>query len=175
MKTNNHQKVLRMVLAALFLALAYVLPFATGQIPRIGNLLCPMHLPVLLCGFLCGWYWGLTVGFVAPLLRSLTLGMPILFPGATCMAFELATYGLVAGLLLRFLPRRRLNTYIALIVAMIAGRLVWGAAMAICLGISGGALTLQAFMASALTNAIPGIVIQLVAVPLIVERCRDLV
>ena len=164
-----------MVLAALFLALAYVLPFATGQIPRIGNLLCPMHLPVLLCGFLCGWYWGLTVGFVAPLLRSLTLGMPILFPGATCMAFELATYGLVAGLLLRFLPRRRLNTYIALIVAMIAGRLVWGAAMAICLGISGGALTLQAFMASALTNAIPGIVIQLVAVPLIVERCRDLV
>lgn len=175
MKTNNHQKVLRMVLAALFLALAYVLPFATGQIPRIGNLLCPMHLPVLLCGFLCGWYWGLAVGLVAPLFRSLTLGFPILFPGAVCMAFELATYGLVAGLLLRFLPRRRLNTYIALIVAMIAGRLVWGAAMAICLGISGGALTLQAFMASALTNAIPGIVLQIVAIPLIVERYRDLV
>ena len=165
----------KLVYSAMCLALCLVLPFLTGQIPEIGSMLLPMHIPVLLCGFLCGWYWGLTVGLVAPLFRSLTLGMPILFPGATCMAFELATYGLVAGLLLRFLPRRRLNTYIALIVAMIAGRLVWGAAMAICLGISGGALTLQAFMASALTNAVPGIAIQLVAVPLIVERCRDLV
>ena len=119
MTTDRHKKILRMVLAALFLALAYVLPLATGQIPCICNLLCPMHLPVLLCGFLCGWYWGLAVGLVAPLFRSLTLGFHILFPGAVCMAFELATYGLVAGLLFRFLPRRRLNTYIALLVAML--------------------------------------------------------
>ncbi|MBE6629112.1 MAG: ECF transporter S component, partial [Ruminococcaceae bacterium] len=77
-----HNKTLKMVLAALFLAMAYVLPFLTGQIPEIGAMLCPMHIPVLLCGFLCGWPWGLAVGFVAPLLRSLTLGMPPLFPTA---------------------------------------------------------------------------------------------
>ena len=131
-----------------------------------------MHLPVLLCGFLCGWYWGFTVGFVAPLLRSLTLGAPVLFPGAICMAFELATYGLIAGLLFRVLPRHRINTYVALLAAMLAGRLVWGAAMAICLGVSGAALTLEVFMASALTNAVPGIVIQIVAIPLLVDALK---
>ena len=174
MANNRHKKVLRMTLASLFLALAYVLPFATGQIQSIGNMLCPMHLPVLLCGFICGWYWGFTVGFVAPLLRSLTLGMPVLFPGAICMAFELATYGLIAGLLFRVLPRRRISTYLALLVAMILGRAVWGAAMAICLGVSGAALTMETFIAGALTNAIPGIVVQIVLVPLIAEQCRDL-
>ena len=77
--------VIELVLGALFLALALVLPFLTGQIPEIGSMLCPMHLPVLICGFVCGWPWGLAVGFIAPLLRSLTLGMPPLFPTAICM------------------------------------------------------------------------------------------
>ena len=87
MKKNN---LFRMILSALFLAVAYVLPFFTGQIPEIGSMLCPMHLPVLLCGFICGWYWGLAVGFIAPLFRSLILGMPVMFPMGICMAFELA-------------------------------------------------------------------------------------
>ena len=90
---REHGKILKMVLAALFLALAYVLPFLTGQIPEIGSMLCPMHIPVLLCGFICGWQWGGVVGFVAPLFRSLTLGAPLFFPKAVCMAFELAAYG----------------------------------------------------------------------------------
>lgn len=157
-----------MVLAAFFLALAYVLPFLTGQIKEIGNMLCPMHVPVLLCGFICGWKWGLGVGFIAPLFRSLTLGMPVLFPGAVCMAFELATYGLVAGLLYVILPRKKINIYVALISAMIAGRLVWGAATCVCvIGIKGGAFGLSAFIASAVTNAIPGIIIQIVLIPVI--------
>ena len=96
MKKNN---LFRMILSALFLAVAYVLPFFTGQIPEIGSMLCPMHLPVLLCGFICGWYWGLAVGFIAPLFRSLILGMPVMFPMGICMAFELAAYGAVAGLM----------------------------------------------------------------------------
>ena len=150
------------------LALAYVLPFLTGQIPEIGSMLCPMHLPVLLCGFFCGWKWGLGVGLCAPLLRSLTLGMPPPFPTALCMAFELAVYGAVTGLLHKILPKKKLCVYASLLSAMVAGRLVWGAAMYISMGIKGGAFTLNAFLAGAVFNAIPGIILQIVLVPAIV-------
>ena len=95
MKKRNDIK--KLTLSAMFLALAFVMPFLTGQIPQIGSMLCPMHIPVLLCGFFCGAPWGLVVGFVAPILRSFILGMPPLFPTAFCMAFELATYGFIAG------------------------------------------------------------------------------
>ena len=118
-----------LIYSALFLALAYVLPFLTGQIQQIGNMLCPMHIPVLLCGFICGWQWGLTVGAAAPLLRSLTLVMPPPFPTAVCMAFELAAYGAIAGLMKRLLPKKPLFTYVSLLISMAVGRLVWGLAM----------------------------------------------
>ena len=150
------------------LALAYVLPFLTGQIPEIGSMLCPMHLPVLLCGFFCGWKWGLGAGLCAPLLRSLTLGMPPFFPTALCMAFELAVYGAVTGFLHKIFPKKKLCVYASLLSAMVAGRLVWGAAMYISMGIKGGAFTLNAFLAGAVFNAIPGIILQIVLVPAIV-------
>lgn len=157
-----------MVLAALFFALAYVMPFITGQIPEIGSMLCPMHIPVLLCGFICGWPWGLTVGAVAPLFRSLTLGMPSLFPTAVCMAFELATYGATAGAMNQWLPPRKPFVYGSLLIAMLTGRLVWGVAMFVCIGIGGGSFTLAAFLAGAFTNAIPAMVVQLVLIPVLV-------
>ena len=166
MKRNN--SLLKMILAALFLALAYLLPFLTGQIPEIGAMLCPMHLPVLLCGFICGPVWGLVVGFVAPLFRSLTLGMPTLFPKAVCMALELATYGAAAGLMHRILPKKKPYVYCSLLSAMIVGRLVWGVAMLVCLGVNGGGFTWAAFLAGAITNAIPGIIIQIVLIPVLV-------
>ena len=166
MKKNNH--LLKMILSALFLALAYVMPFLTGQIPEIGSMLCPLHIPVLLCGFICGWPWGLAVGFIAPLFRSLTLGMPPFFPTAVCMAFELAAYGAVAGLMHKLLPRKKPYIYCSLLTAMIVGRLVWGTAMFICLGLSNGSFTFAAFLAGAFTNAIPGIILQIVLIPLLV-------
>ena len=165
MKNN---KILKMVLAALFLAIAYVLPFFTGQIPEVGAMLCPMHIPVLLCGFICGWNWGLLVGFIAPLLRSVALAMPPMFPTAICMAFELATYGAIAGIMHKKLSSKKWYVYLSLIIAMIVGRIVWGGAMYICMGIKGGAFTLAAFFAGAITNAIPGIIVQLVLIPIIV-------
>ena len=161
-------KSLRLVFSALFLALAYVLPFLTGQIPEIGSMLCPMHLPVLLCGFVCGLPWGLVVGATAPLFRSLTLGVPILFPNAVCMALELATYGAMAGLFYRILPRKRGYIYAALLLSMIVGRLVWGCAMLVCLGLADKAFPWPAFFAGAVTNALPGIVLQLLLVPVLV-------
>ena len=158
----------KLILAALFLALAYLLPFVTGQMREIGNMLCPMHIPVLLCGFICGWPWGLAVGLVAPLFRSLTVGMPFFFPNAVCMALELAVYGAICGLMHRLLPRKKVFIYLSLLIAMIAGRLVWGAAMFVCLGATGGSFTAAAFLSGAVTNAIPAIVIQIVLVPVLV-------
>ncbi len=164
----KNSKLLKLVLSAFFLALAFVMPFITGQVPEIGSMLCPMHIPVLLCGFLCGKQWGLSVGVIAPLLRSLTLSMPPMFPTAICMAFELAVYGFVSGLMHEILPKKKPYIYCSLLIAMIAGRAVWGVAMMIFMGINGGMFTFSAFLAGAFTNAIPGIIAQIILVPHIV-------
>ena len=158
----------RMTCAALFLALAMVLPFVTGQIPEIGQSLCPMHIPVLLCGFMCGWPWGLAVGLIAPVLRSAVFGMPPMFPEAVAMTFELAVYGAVSGLMYRLLCRRKRGICITLLTAMIAGRVVWGIARWILAGLSGTEFTWQFFLAGAVTTAIPGIVMHLVLIPVLV-------
>ena len=169
MKNNAVRK---LVLSGLFLTLAYVLPFLTGQVPTIGNMLCPMHIPVLLCGFICGWQYGGAVGLIAPLLRSLTLTVPILFPSAVCMSLELCTYGIIAGLMYMLLPKRIPFIYASLITAMISGRLVWGAAMLACLSAKGGSFGFSAFMSGAFTNAVPGIILQIVLIPTIVMLLR---
>ena len=91
-----------------------------------------------------------------------------MFPTAVCMAFELATYGAVAGLMHRLLPRKKPYVYCSLLTAMLAGRLIWGAAMFVCMGINGGAFTFAAFLAGAFTNAIPGILVQIILIPILV-------
>lgn len=165
---NKRTDVKKLTFAALFLALAMVLPFLTGQIPQIGSMLCPMHIPALLCGFVCGAPWGLGVGLIAPLLRSLLFGMPALFPQATSMALELATYGLISGLMYRLLKNVKGREYMALIIAMVCGRVVWGFARLFFAGLSGGVFTWQAFLAGAITTAVPGIILQLIIIPPIV-------
>ncbi len=164
----NSLRIRKLVYTALYLAIAMVLPFLTGQIPQIGAMLSPMHIPVLLCGFMCGWPWGLAVGFIAPLLRSVLFGMPALFPAAVAMAFELAVYGGMSGLLYRLLPRKPWAVYAALIIAMIAGRVVWGAVRLVLSGLSGTSFTWALFIAGALTNAVPGIILHLVLIPVLV-------
>ena len=165
---KNNKSLMKMILAAVFLALAYVMPFLTGQIPEIGAKLCPLHIPVLLCGFICGWPWGLAVGFIAPLLRAVTLGMPPLFPTAVCMAFELAAYGAISGFMHKILPRKKAFIYCSLLISMIVGRIVWGVAMFAFLGITGGNFTFSIFIAGAFTNAIPGILVQILLIPILV-------
>lgn len=158
----------KLTLSAMFLALAYVMPFLTGQIQQIGSKLCPMHIPVLLCGFFCGAPWGLVVGFIAPILRSFTLGMPPMFPNAFCMAFELATYGLISGWLHNKLPNKIVNVYISLLGAMVSGRLVWGIIMFCCMGFNASKFGLSAFLTGAVLNAVPGIIVQIVLIPVLV-------
>ena len=158
----------KLVFAALCLALCMVLPLLTGQIPQIGKALSPMHIPVLLCGFLCGWPWGLAVGAIAPVLRSVLFGMPTLYPDAVCMTFELAAYGAVSGMLYRILPRKPWSVYVALLAAMIAGRIVWGVVKWVLLGLAGSAFTMEMFLAGALLNAIPGIILHIMLIPIVV-------
>ena len=165
---NKKTDVKKLTYSALFLALAFVLPFLTGQIQQIGNMLCPMHIPVILCGFLCGAPWGGLVGALAPILRSITLGMPVLFPNAVCMAVELAVYGLVAGLVYSLLPKKKASVYISLITAMIAGRAAWGLAMFSALGFNAAEFGIKAVIATTVTASIPGIILQLVLIPIII-------
>lgn len=162
----------RLVVAALCLALCMVLPLLTGQIPQIGQMLSPMHIPVLICGLLCGWGYGAGVGVIAPLLRYVIFGMPPIYPTGLAMALELAAYGAVSGLLYMVLERRgvknMLAIYISLIVAMLAGRAVWGAARVVMAGLSQSEFTWAAFLSGAFTSAVPGIICHLIVVPLVV-------
>ena len=161
-------KLKNMVLAAMFLGIGLVLPFLTGQIKYVGKMLLPMHIPVLLCGLICGWKYGLSVGFILPLLRSMMFGMPHMYPNAVAMAFELATYGFVSGYLYshsRWQCVRAL--YRCLIIAMIAGRSVWGIAEVVLLGIGNGGFTVAAFITGAFAEAFPGIFLQLIVIPVI--------
>lgn len=158
----------KLTYSALCLALCMVLPFLTGQIREIGNMLCPMHIPVFLAGFLCGPWYGLAVGAIAPLLRFFLFGRPIFFPSGLAMCFELAAYGLISGLLYRHLPRKTAALYVSLVSAMLAGRAVWGVVMVCIAGLSEASFSWAAFLSGAFLNAIPGIVIQLLLIPAVV-------
>ena len=156
----------KLSLTAMFLAIGIVLPMLTGQIQQIGNMLLPMHLPVFLCALICGWRFGVPMAFILPLFRSLIFTMPPVYPNALAMAFELATYAFVAGIMYEKSRWQCVKAlYRCLLAAMVAGRLVWGAVQALLLGIGGNAFTFDAFIAGAILNAIPGIVLQLIFIP----------
>lgn len=171
----NKGYIRKIAYSALFLALGLVLPFFTGQIREIGNMLLPMHIPVLLCGFVCGWQYGAAVGFITPLFRSLLFGMPMLYPNAVAMAFELCAYGFICAFVYSLFKKQSLIVaYISLVAAMLGGRVVWGIAQTVILGFGGKTLTFAAFFSSAVTNAIPGIILQLVLIPPIVILIKKL-
>lgn len=157
----------QMTSAAVCLALCLTLPFLTGQIPQIGQMLSPMHLPVLLAGFLCGPWRAMAVGVLAPLLRHSLFAMPPLIT-ALAMSFELGAYGLISGLLYRILPQKTGSLYVSLLAAMLGGRMVWGAAMAVLCGVSGSVFTWSAFLTGAFLSGIPGILLQITLLPLLV-------
>lgn len=168
MSAKRKNQLVNLTLTAMFLAIGLLLPLLTGQMKQLGNALLPMHIPVILCGLICGWQYGLGVGFVLPLLRSAIFGMPILFPTAAAMAFELATYGFVVGFLY---SHSRWKCVVALyrcmIIAMLAGRAVWGIVQVCLLSLGETAFTFSMFIAGAFLNAIPGIILQLILIPTI--------
>ena len=129
-------------------------------------MLLPMHLPVLVCGLICGWQYGAVVGFVLPLLRFVLFGMPPIYPMGVSMAFELATYGFLVGWLYSHSRWQCIiSLYRCLIAAMVGGRLVWGAVRVLLSGVAGQAFTWEMFLSGALLTAVPGIILQLTLIP----------
>lgn len=168
---HEKQKVTQnMVYSAMFLSIGLILPFFTGQIPQIGSMMLPMHIPVLVCGMVCGSFYGGIVGFILPLMRYVLFGMPVIFPNGLAMSFELAAYGIIVG---RMYYNSKWkcwhNLYFSLITAMIGGRIVWGIFFGIFCGMAGQPFTISIFLASAFLNAIPGICLQLLFVPMLVK------
>ena len=156
----------KITLSALFIALGLVLPFVTMQIPAIGSMLLPMHIPVLICGFVLSYKYGLLVGVLTPLLRHLIFGMPPLLTALT-MAFELGAYGFFSGM---FYRKNKWNVYISLILSMLLGRVVWGMASVLIYGL--GEFGFNAFIAGGFVNAIPGIVLQIILIPIVINGLK---
>ena len=169
-------KLKRLSLSAMFVAIGLLLPFITMQIPEIGKLLCPMHIPVMLCGLICGAPCGLAVGFITPLLRSLLFAMPALYPSAAGMAFELAAYGFAIGLIYSLFTKKDTRAvYVSLISSMLIGRIVWGLARVVMLGLSGpetASFSLGYFFTTGFLEAIPGIILQLILIPAIMAAMK---
>ncbi|MDR1892711.1 MAG: ECF transporter S component [Oscillospiraceae bacterium] len=159
--------ILKMVYSAVFTALGVVLPFAFHAVPNAGSVLLPMHIPVLLCGLICGFPYGLSCGVLTPILSSLLIGMPqaASLPGMLC---ELAVYGLVSSLLMQFV--RTKNNYadicIALISAMLSGRIVYGMVNALIFSV--GAYSFKLWATAAFITSIPGIIAQIIVIPILI-------
>lgn len=174
---KRSQYVRKMVISAMFIAIGLVLPFVTGQMQHVGNMLLPMHIPVMLCGLVCGWQYGAMVGFVLPLLRYFLFGMPQIYPLGISMAFELATYGAVIGGCITFFTKEKETVFLvetreymkglyrSLLISMLCGRLVWGTVRLILGYMMREPFTWKIFFAGAFLTAIPGILIQLLLIP----------
>ena len=167
LKKNNvivHNQAFQLVFAALCVSMGLVLPSFFHLIGGAGPAFLPMHIPALLCGFVCSWRYGLLCGMVTPILSSVITGMPVLFPTAIAMSFELAAYGMIASL-----TYRRLGIYSALIIAMVSGRCVAGVANFFLLGLKGASYGLEAFISASFVVAVPGIILQLLLIPILVK------
>lgn len=164
---KNAQATQRMVLSALCIALCYVLPFLTGNNYPLNTALSPMHIPVFLCGYVCGPWWAAAVGFVSPLLRSFTLSAPPM-PGAAAMAFELAAYGLCAGLFYRLLPKKPWALYASLLISMVIGRIVSVLAKIIIFSIAAKPITVGIYFTDAFVTTLPGAALHMVLIPPVV-------
>ena len=155
-----------LTVSAMLLAVGFVLPMLTGQVPLIGKALLPMHIPIFLCAFLCGWRYAAAIGLVLPLARSLLFSVPVLYPTAIAVALELAAYGIVAGLFYARMPKKSIGyIYLSMLPAMLIGRAVRCVAEILLLGLQGNSFVWKSFFAGTVLGAAPGIAIQLLFIP----------
>lgn len=155
------------IITAVCIALCYVVPLLFHGVQNAGRVFLPMHLPVFLCGLICGWQYGLLCGLAGPALSSLLTSMP---PAAILpsMMLELAVYGCVSGLMMRFIRTKNTyaDLYISLIAALLCGRVVAGLMQALIF--SKGAYSMTAWVSGYVVTSWPGTLIQLVLLPSVV-------
>ena len=155
------------ILTAVCIALCYVIPLMFHGIQNAGNIFCPMHIPVFICGLICGWQYGLLCGIAGPALSSALSGMPpvAILPS---MMVELAAYGTAAGLMMKLVRTKSTyaDLYISLIAAIVCGRVLAGLAKALIF--ARGSYSMSAWIAGSVVTSWPGTVIQLVFIPTIV-------
>lgn len=159
------------VKAALLLACAVLIPTAFHYLRLAGQIFLPMHIPVLIAGFMVPWKYAALCGFLAPALSFLITSMPPM-PSGIVMMFELGVYGALASILYR---KFRINIYLSLVITMLAGRFVSILGNFILANLFlGTAFELMKFINTLFVIALPGIIIQLIIVPVIVKlTCRS--
>ncbi|MBR2385624.1 MAG: ECF transporter S component [Clostridia bacterium] len=171
MITNNLKKI---IFSALFLAMGFILPLFIGQIPTIGQMLLPMHIPVFLCGFICDWKYGALIGFILPLLRSLLFSVPIMYPTAIAVAFEMAVYGLITGLIFGVCKKKNvISVYASMLPAMILGRMVRCFAEIVLLNLKGNPFIWKTFASMVILHSLPGIILQLILIPTVILTIKN--
>ena len=165
----------RATICAFCIALCCVLPLAFHAL-GLGSAFSPMHIPALLCGLLCGWPYGCLCGIAGPVLSCLISGMPAPLQLVYFIP-ELAVYGLVSGLLYARIRtgNRAADLYLALVPAMLAGRIAGGAAQAVLFTATARAWSVGLWAAAYFAGTLPGTAAQLVLIPALVtalERAR---
>ena len=112
------------IICAVCIALCYVLPLFFHGIQNAGPVFCPMHIPVFICGLICGWHYGLLCGIAGPAISSALTGMPPIAHLPSMMA-ELAVYGIISGLMIKLIHTKNTyaDLYISLTAAIIAGHI----------------------------------------------------
>lgn len=168
MKTAKQSAILNLTISAMLLALAMFLPFLTGQIPQFGRMLSPLHIPAMLAGFILPLPWAVPLAFIIPIVRSLIFSMPSMVPMAVTMAFELATYALVIGLIYKRPAKSYFSILIALIPAMVIGRIVYALVFFIVMSLTAGTFNLSVVITGLTVEGLPGVIVQLLIVPPIV-------
>ncbi len=160
---NNTKKI---VIAGLLLAIGIIIPSIFHLTGMPGKMFLPMHIPVLIGGFLLQPWMALALGILTPLLNSFITGMPVLFPSAIIMVFELGIYGFMASLAYR---KMKLPAIVSLIISMIVGRLVAGLVVFILATFFAVDLSPMVFVIGTVTTGLPGIVIQIILIPTIIH------
>lgn len=161
-----------LVLSGLLLGSGIILPMIFHMFGMTGPIALPMHIPVLIGGFLLSPQLSLFLGIITPVISSLMTGMPVMFPMAIIMAFELGTYGLTASLSTRKL---KLSPIPSLIISMIAGRIAAGLTVAVLVQLFGLNMNPLMFVKGAIITGIPGIIIQLIFIPSLIFAVKKFI
>lgn len=171
---NKMSNIKKSMITAVCIALCVILPMAFHSIPNAGSVFLPMHIPVILCGLICGWPFGLLCGIAGPLLSSLIAQMPPMAYLPNMMT-ELIAYGVITGITMQIVHTKKIyvDLYISLLIALVAGRVLAGTTKALIF--SPGSYSISAWITGYFITSLPGLLIQFFLIPNVIfalEKAR---